>query len=457
MKRLVDVLIVFVLLAVGAIVVVFLVSRSGKDDTPSAQTGPIPSAVPSTDGTPSNFELPRLTDNQLQDLLTTLDEIPADLRSKTEAKHYIPSSDITHDVLNRDWPEAAVRFDQIVQAYNWQDGAGVRYSTCHLQQPVALISAEVDQLASTAAAQAYIDDPLVRTFYRGTGFNLQDSPTLHGFVALSSSPTNKECYAKENTAMLLFDYWGLMFSITVDFRDTADPAAMVDLLNSLVPPMLARVNGVAKTSVPPTVVPSGSPQALTAAMQLGDLTRLMPRLDELDQSLTSTYSTNSQVGKTYTLEQYVAAYQDLKYPALADALAQAGGRYDMIGQEVRFWDTGGGCPNIVGMSLEVDIALFGTPAGAHDYMLDPALQEAWQSTGLMSRYQQVGDNVLMFGQVSGHHCGAMQVVGKMTTYERLLITVVVNSYQEVDQQKVIDIVNGFSDGVLGLMFMKKLP
>jgi hypothetical protein len=325
-----------------------------------------------------------------------------------------------------------------------------------LNQPITKVSTEADQFASTATAQAFIDDPLLRNFIRGTDYQIQDSSVVHGFVGISLHSSEGDCGVEEINVILDFEYWGVMFSLSADVRSTSDPQLAVDLLNSLVPPILARVAAAANTTLPPTAVPSGSPRLLTAAITLTDLSRLMPMLGELDDSLTATYSTNGQIGKTYTLDQYVAAYRGLGYAALADTLAFAGGRYGMAGEEVRFWDTGSDCPSILAMSLEIDISLFGTPAGAHDYMLDTPLQEAWKSTGLMNSYQEDGDGVLMFGQMPSHHCGPMQVIGRMVPYERLLITVVVNSYSDVPQQDVLDVVDGFSQVVLGLLYMQKL-
>ncbi len=458
MKRLLDVLIVLVLLAAAAVVAFVVLGQSDKKKESTAETlVTTPTPIPVNAGESSGYELPRLTTEQLQGLLTRLDDLPGELRSGTASKSYIPDSSITSDVMRRDWPAAADRFDQLVATYAWEEGVGIEFDTCHLNLPVTMVSVDADQFASTATAQAFIDDPLLRNFIRATNYHVEDSLNVHGFVGTALASSVGSCGVEETNVLLDFEYWGLMFSLSADVRSTSDPQVAVDLLYSLVPPILTRVESAANTALPPTPVPAGSVRLLTEAFTLVDLSRLMPTLDELDESLTSTYATNSQVGKTYSLDQYVAAYRDLGYAQLADQLAFAGGHYGMVGEEVRFWDTGSACPSILAMSLEIDISLFGTAAGAQDHMADPALQEAWKSTGLMGSYQEDGDGVLMFGQMPTHHCGAMQVIGRMVPYERLLVTVVVNSYSDVPQQDVLDVVDGFSQAVLGLLFVQKLP
>jgi hypothetical protein len=430
-------------------------SSSSNSDTPGGSQGG-GNVIAPTPNPLAAAQFPALSDDALKNLLPPLDELPAELRPDTQADYYVPDSKTTSDSLRSSWPEAADRFDRIARTYGWAEGIGVRYDTCHLKQPVVGVSIEMHQFESPAVAQAFIDDPLLHSFMRGTLFDIWPSSTVHGLEGVSLA-TEGDCYPQEKRIMLYFEYWGLFFSLSAGLNASADPAVGITLLNSLIPPMLARLDPMAVNPLPPTPAPASEFKLITEAIKLSDLPRLMPALDEFDESLTSTYSSNRQIGKTYTLQDFVEAYRNINLPTLADALAQAGRTYGLIGQEVRIWDTGNDCPNILGLSLEVDIALFERPAGAHDYMIDPALQQSWIGTGLMTSYVQDGDSVVMYGQIPGHRCGPVQVVGRMTPFERLLITVVVNSYNGANQQEVLDIVNIFSQQVFILLNMEKLP
>ncbi|MBI5961668.1 MAG: hypothetical protein HY866_23220 [Chloroflexi bacterium] len=457
MKRLVDFLIVLVVLAIVGLGVFFVAGRSNNNnDTPPPAQSSASTLAPTTNPT-VDFQFPALTDDQQKSLLSPIDDLPVELRSETQADFYIPDSKLTSESLRREWPEAADRFDLITATYGWEEGVGVRYNTCHLQQPISEVGIEIDQFASAPLAQAFIDDPLFHNFLKATFFDIRYSTLVHGVEGVSSIASEGDCYPQEKNAMLYFEYWGLFFSLSMDFDAAADPAQMIGVLNSLVPPLLARADALASSPLPPTPIPSGQARLITEQITIADLPRLMPYLDEFDQSLTSTYSNNSQIGKTYTLDQFVQAYRDINLTALADAIALAGLTHGMIGQEARVWEPSSDCPNILGLSLEVDFTLFESPAGARDYMMDPTLQQAWKNTGLMTSYVPDGDSVLMFGQIPGHHCGPLQVVGKMTPYERLLVTVVVNSYSEAGQQDVLDIVDIFSQQVLLLLYIEKLP
>ena len=253
----------------------------------------------------------------------------------------------------------------------------------------------------------------------------------------------------------MFDYWGLIFVIEADTQSTADPGLARSIMEPLAPPLIARANALSQTTFPATPVPAEQVRLMTETTSLSDLGAYMPSLAEIGVTGT-THTLNGQFSHSYTLDQIVENYRALN-TRLADAIAQAGRTYGLNGQEVRLWDTGSTCPNILGLSIEVDVALFERPAGAEAYMNDANLQQAWASTGLLTTFTPESDGILMLGQIPGHHCGPIRVVGKMVPFERLLITVVVNAYQEVEQQEVIGILKDTATYIVANLYMSKLP
>jgi hypothetical protein len=456
MKRLVDALIFLIVAAAAAVLVFFVLNRNKTTDGngPGVHSGSAgPSSAPS--GWPTaEAELARLNDDQLQGLLTRPDELPGAIQGSSPSTARADMGLGLADMM-KSWPEAANRFQQILDYYSWHTGAAIRFDACPLHRSVDMVQVEVYQLPSTSAARTLVDDPALRGFFTVFGAEPAPAENLHGWYLSSVPLSNGECYADEFQDLLVFDYWGLIFVIEADTQSTADPGLARSIMEPLASPLIARVDALNQAAFAPTPVPAEQVRLMTETTSLADLGAYMPTLIEIGVT-GSTHTLNQEFSHSYTLDEIVENYRGLN-TGLADAIAQAGRTYGLNGQEVRLWDTGNRCPSILGLSIEVDVALFERPAGAEAYMNDANLQQAWASTGLLTTFTPESDGILMLGQVPGHHCGPIRVVGKMVPFERLLITVVVNAYQDVEQQEVIDILRDTATFIVANLYMSKLP
>jgi hypothetical protein len=454
MKRLVDALIFLIVAAAAAVLVFFVLNRNKTADEAGAGVRSESAVSAPSDWPTAAAELARLTDDQLQGLLTRSDELPEAVKGSAPSTARADMRLGLADMMKA-WPEAANRFQQILDYYSWHTGAAIRFDACPLHRSVDMVQVEVYQLPSTSAARSLVDDPALHGFFTVLGAEPTPADNLHGWYLSSVPMTNGECYPDEFQNLLVFDYWGLIFVIEADTQSTADPGLARSLMEPLAVPLIARVDALNQAAFTPTPIPAEQVRLMTETTRLADLGAYMPTLTEIGVTGT-THTLNGQFSHSYTLDQIVENYRGLN-TGLADAIAQAGRTYGLNGQEVRLWDTGSACPSILGLSIEVDVALFERPAGAEAYMNDANLQQAWASTGLLTTFTPESDGILMLGQIPGHHCGPIRVVGKMVPFERLLITVVVNAYQDVEQQQVIDILKDTATFIVANLYMSKLP
>jgi hypothetical protein len=146
---------------------------------------------------------------------------------------------------------------------------------------------------------------------------------------------------------------------------------------------------------------------------------------------------NHNVSRSYTLDEYVAAFRSLNMTEVADALAQVGAQAGMVGQVARIWDAQGACPDTMGIAFEFDFALFNTPEGALTYLNDPALQAAWIHTGSITDYAPIdGDTLLVHGGYTDKSCGPVYVTELRQLYGRVLAAISITHYPSVARSDV---------------------
>ncbi len=458
----INFLILIVLVAVAAVVVVFFVMPEldkSKDTTatstetasgePPAQDLP---AVAATTPIP-DVELPRLTEEQLRALLPTEAEFPAAYQGSNATQPITENINELADALGEQYPQAAARFKTMASSYGWTALYGMGYDLCRAGRPVSTLVLEVSQLTSTAAGRSLVDDPVLRAFFAGLFFEIDYADIVHGWYIVTSSPMTGDCFAEEYMTYILFEYGGLLYWVIVNTDATGGSAQARTILNEFIPILMNRTNTAAPSPLPATPIPA-VPPGITATTTLTDLPNIIPSISMF--GLEDTYMLNSTVSKTYTRDEFVAAYHTLGLDALADAINTVGTRHNMIGQEVRYWDTGDACPSLTGIAIEMDLMLFNTPDGARGYMNDTELQAAWRDTGMITEYIPMGDEMLVHGSMSNHHCGAVKITEKIVPYERLLITVALTSYPEVDDAQLLEIVDAFVTGAIAQMHMLTL-
>ncbi|HEX3050591.1 MAG TPA: hypothetical protein VHP83_08055 [Aggregatilineaceae bacterium] len=460
----VNFLILVVLVAVGAVVVVFFVMPEldkAKDSTTNSASTETASGdsqsqnIPATAATTPipDVELPRLSEDQLRALLPTDAEFPAAYQGPNATQPLAENISTLADSLGEEYPQAAARFKAMASSYGWADLYGTGYDLCRAGRPVSTLIFEVSQLASTAAGRSLVDDPVLRAFFAGLFFEIDYASIVHGWYITTSSPMTGDCFAEEYMTYIVFEYGGLLHWVIVNTDASLGATQGQAILNEFVPLLISRTNTVAPSPLPATPVPV-TPPGITAATTLADLPNIIPSISMF--GLEDTYQLNSAVSKTYTRDEFVAAYHAIGLDTLADAINTVGTRHNMIGQEVRYWDTGSACPSLTGLDIEMDLMLFNTADGARGYMNDTELQAAWRATGMITEYIPVGDELLVHGTRSNHHCGAVKITEKIVPYERLLITVSLTSYPEVDDAQLLEIVDAFVTGAIAQMHMLTL-
>ncbi len=414
-KRALDVLTGLVVLVAVGISSYLLYSRFGPTNTSSDTTAPTPARRAGTD------ELPHLEAAQIAELLPDVEALPPALQDGATTRSYTHNLDDDQHTRDRAASALAERLATLRNTYEWHSATGVEFNTCASHADVGSIAVELSQLPSAQLARNFIDDPAVRGYYRAQGFVVSTVEDVHGWALTSGEPKTGICYAQEYDVQLFFDHRGLLFRLQAT-ANAADPAAARKALETLLPELVGRVDALDVFTQEPSPTPTPQPVArlLTDAVTLDGLDLYLPSVRDWD--LSASYFTTHDESRRFELNELVAFYRDLGITTLADAIDRAGRRYGLIGQEVRVWKPDEDCPAAPNpVRLEVDLALFERPAGAEAYMQDPTVQAAWQSTGLLTEFENEMGTVYAFGQV-GHACGTMQIVQKSIPFERLLLT-----------------------------------
>jgi hypothetical protein len=444
--------------------------------TPSGGGGlVIPTSTPAQPAGPS---LPPLTDDQLTALNLQPSEVPADFAANQEVKTY--TADETISALRQQGAtQAADQAQQIVTTYGWQRSIGIAYTSCQPSVPISEIYSEVAQLSSPDAARQFIDDPQVQAFFTGIGYTITPADTVHGWW--SRLPAQQgACFPQEIEYELDFEYWGMLLTVSMTADANTDPALVQNLVNQLAPVLVAHADALAGTPFPATPIPQAGavipatqvpfptpspilllptqtplplatqpllPTPVAAGATLADVEQAMPTIQEVGLP-TTTFALDEALSGTFTTDQLLAQVQGLGLTQLATAMSQAWQRNGAIGEVIRVWDTGTACPNTVGLSVEVEVALFQTAQGATNNMNDPALQQAWIGTGIISDFSPSGDGLLAHGTIQ-HACGTVQYYNKIVAHGRFTVAVsaIANpSATDQDIQTVltaIDTLNGY--------------
>jgi hypothetical protein len=418
----------------------------------------IPTATPSGGGliiptsTPAGPSLPTLTDDQLTTLNLQPSEVPADFAANQEVKTY--TADETVAALRQQGAtQAADQAQQIATTYGWQRSIGIAYTSCQPSVPISEIYSEVAQMSSPEAARQFIDDPQVQGFFTGLGFTITPADTVHGWW--SHLPAQQgACFPQEIEYELDFEYWGMLLTVSMTADANTDPGLVQNLVNQLAPVLVGHADKMASAPFPPTPVPQAGPvipasqvplasptpilllptqtplplatqpplpTPVAAGATLADVEQAMPTIEEVGLP-TATFSLNQGLSGTFTMDQLVAQVQALGLTQLATAMSQAWQRNGVIGEVIRVWDTGSACANTVGLSVEVDVALFQTAQGATNNLNDPALQQAWIGTGIISDFSPSDGGLLAHGTIQ-HTCGTVQYYNKIVAHGRFTVAV----------------------------------
>jgi hypothetical protein len=395
--------------------------------------------------------IPSLSLEQLQDLVTRMEYLPGSYQATATQSTYSQSMTDNVEGLRSSWPLAADRLDTIINQYGWNEYAGAVYDTCQPDRAIGGIDIEVSQLSSPEAARAFINDVGVRAYFEGLFFQLTDSTVVHGVLMTSIFSDSGECFDQEDLYYLMFEHWGLLFSVQVMAQAETDSALPIDMLNTIARQIIQVVDTQYAINFPATPVPAPATGSLTASLTLDNLERVLPSDSEVSLPA-GTYMLNQDVSLIFSLADIVNAYQDLNLLTLANSLQQVGTTHGMIGQGVRLWTTIQNCPSIVGLSIELDVALFETDEGPVGFMNDPQYQQAWIDTGLLTSFVPQDDgSMLVFGSMPNYHCGSAKIVEKMIVVDRVLLTIAITTYDTVTDAEALDIVDA-----VGLFAIAKL-
>jgi len=438
MKKLSYVLIgVIVLLIVGN-VYLFLATDIGAElglTTGRATSGPAP-----TDAPVQADLLPVMSYEELEGLL------PAEVKMKTVLGVEIQPEAVRRtiadqaDEVRSTWPDASRRLEMLITRYGFDLTAAHRYDVCgRTAYPVSTVELSASQLRTPDLARQFIDDPQALGMFTVLGTTYMPAANVHGWM-LTSEPGEGDCFASEITHSLVFEYWGVLFSIDIAADAGADRAALQPLFDPLAAIMAMRVNVLnAPAVLPATPVPAAAavvPDTVQFPLTLEFLEGAIPTDDVFGED--TTLVLNRAVSRSYTLDEYVAAFRSLNMPGGADALRQAGRQSGMVGQVVRVWDSQGACPDdSMLIALEMDFALFETAGGTLDYLNNQNLQAAWLDTGLVTRYTSVDrDTLFIAGGYPNHSCGQVEVSEMRQAYGRVLVAIAFTHYPGVPQADI---------------------
>jgi hypothetical protein len=383
--------------------------------------------------------IPPLSLEQLQDLVTRMEYLPGSYQATATQSTY--SASMTEDMqeIRSSWPAAADRLDAIINQYGWNEYIGVSYDTCQPDRAISSIDIKVSQLSSAESARAFIDDISVRAFFEALEEPIGDSTPLHGWISTSVFPDEGTCFAEEDYYYLMFEHWGLLFSVQVTVQAGTDSALPLDMLNTIGRQIVQMVDMQYTVGFPATPVPSPVTGSLTASLTLDNLERVLPSDSEIALP-TNTYVLNQDVSLIFSLADMVDAYQDLNLLTLANSLQQVGRTHGFIGQGVRLWEPIENCPASA-LSVELDVALFETADGPTGFMSDPLYQQAWLDTGLLTQFVPQDDGtMLVYGSMPNHHCGSARIVEKMIPVDRVLLTLAITTYDVVPDAEVVSLI-----------------
>ncbi len=456
MKKLVDVFIVLIVLAlIGGGAYFGYTEFLADTDDDDADGGETASALLSDTG----VELSRLSTDEVYAVLPAQSDLPEALSAATGGEPLVIdlNTDQRAISLSED-PAARDRFVQIRNAYGWTSATSVTYNTCTLiGQNTAFVRALVSQMPTTQQGRALVNDARLQGYYKVLGYRLTPSETLHGWAITSREPVAGNCYAQEYQTLMVFDHLGLVVVLQTNTSADAEPALGRATLEALAARIFANIEGLdalQTVSIPPTPIPEDRAGALlTAQVRRETLGQLIGSTGDWD--LNVFYNTNDDESMSLTLEELVAYYQEIGSATLAAAVDQAGRRYGLIAEEVRVWGPEVVCPQDAPARIEMDLLLFERPAGADAYLRDLSLQNAWRGTGLYSEFSLSEDGVYAFGSIS-NACGAMQIIQKSVTFERLLLHLSVVIPASVPREDATAQVDVMMDATLKELYMRRL-
>ncbi len=314
--------------------------------------------------------IPHLSDTQLLEIVSQPQYLPGSYRDTAKgSSHTTLMADSAAD-MRESWPLAGDRLEDISTRYGWEYFIGAEYDTCQPDRAISGINIDVSQLTSPEAARAFIDDVAVRAYFEALFYQTSDSTLVHGWVMNSLYTDEGVCFAEEDFYSLVFEHWGLLFSVDVRVQAGTDSALPVDMANQIALQIVQVVDTLYSSSFPATPMPNPAVESLTASLTLDNLERVLPTADDVTLPA-GTYLPNQDVSRIFTLNDIVTSYRSLNLTALADALSEAGTTHGMLGQGVRLWEPIEDCPSIYGISIEIDVALFQNADGPTGYMADP--------------------------------------------------------------------------------------
>jgi len=423
----------------------------------------IPTSTPAPTAEPVGPELPPLSDEQLTDLNLRPGDLPAAFAANRTVETFVNADTVAQ--IAEFSPELADEFESFAEAYGWTHSIGVTYAACQPDLPINEIYSEVAQLPGADAARAFFDDPAAQAVFADLGYTIEPATGVHGWL-MTLGPFEGACFPQEIVYSLNFDYWGLFLIVSMTANADTDPALVTGLLDQLAPVLVAHADELAATPFPPTpapgeaviveeateppaeptqvvVPPTWTPAApVSGAPTLAEVERLMPSAEELGLSA-SDYTLNADLSISGTTQDWVALWQEIGLADIASALAQNAAQNGMTGQIARVWDTGGTCPPGMAISLEIDVSLFETPAGAGAFLFDPAYLRALGNLGVIT--EQSG-GALISSLTTPTECGTMMTYAKSIASGPFIVGSSVIVYQDIDRAEVmpvLDLVNEF--------------
>jgi len=420
--------------------------------TPSGSGGGfmIPTSTPATGAQSLGPEFPTLSDEQLTDLNMRPGDVPAAFAANRTVETFV-SADTVAQIAEYS-QDLADDFETLAAIYGWDKSIGVTYAACQPDLPINEIYSEAIQLPSADMARAFFDDPEAEDVFASLGYTIEPATSVHGWL-LTVGPFEGTCFPQETTYSLNFDYWGLMLSVSMTANADTDPALVTSLLDQLAPVLIAHADALATSPFPATPVP-GAAQPITVpptwtpiapvstAPTLSEIERLMPSAEEMGLS-SADYTLNTDLSLAYSTQQWVALLEEYGLSELANALAQNAAQNGMIGQVSRVWDTGTTCPPDMAISLEIDVTLFETTAGAQAFLADRAYLQALGNLG--QNLEQSG-GALVSSMATSTQCGNMMTYAKTIPAGRFLVASSVIVYQDIRRDEVLpilDMVNQF--------------
>jgi len=468
----------------------------------------IPTSTPNASPTPTTPAAPAFPPLSAEDL-NALNIQPGDVPDEFAMNQVVQAfttADIVSALRDAGYTDLADVAQRLADTYGWTTSQGMTYTSCQPTLPVDEIRSEVAQLASPEAARAFLEDADAQNLFQELGYTGDSAPNVHGWQM--TLPHEGVCFAQETEYTLMFDYWGLLITVAITADANTDPNLVWGLLDQLAPLLVARADALAPTPFPPTPTPGGgetvvtvtaeaptaaptelvitavptqeaataapteppapteaallptptpfligpanTPAPLDASATLAELDALMPTLAEIGLP-SPPFSENAELSGVFTFEEVVQLAQNIGVPALADAIEAAGTRDHMLGEVMRVWDTGDQCPATAALSLEVDLILFATAAGAQANLADEGTEQAWLDTGVFQSFEARPDgSVLGVGSLP-HPCGQLSIYALSTNQGRVNIAVsamATASATEDDILSALDVLTHYMAGKL---------